>query len=296
MGPDFGDGVTVRALDVDGTEMVIAEAGGGGQPLLLVHGWTGSKEDFADWVHRLAGLGFHVVVPDQRGHGASAKPADESDYSLALFATDLLALADALDWKRFTLLGHSMGGMVAQVVALQAPERLEALVLMDTHHGPIEVDPEVVHLGVAAARTMGTGAIADMMASATEPGPLDTEAYQRVCAERPGHFEWGIEKTRNSSAAMFAAMLAEMATTEDRLAKLASLGMPTLVLVGDQDTPFMDASVAMAETISSAELVVLADGGHSPQFESPVAWWAAMETFLTRLVVRPSAQGASPGA
>jgi pimeloyl-ACP methyl ester carboxylesterase len=283
VGPEFGDGVTVRAVDVAGIELIIAEAGSGGRPLVLAHGWTGSKEDFADWVQPLADLGFHVVVPDQRGHGASAKPDDEAAYSLATYASDLLALADALAWDRFVLLGHSMGGMVAQFVALQAAVRLDGLVLMDTHHGPIEVDPEVVHLGVAAARTMGTGAIADMMASATEPGPLDTEAYRRVCQERPGHFEWGIEKTRHSSAAMFAAMLAEMSTTADRLGDLAALDVPTLVLVGDQDTPFMDASEAMANAIASATLVVLPDGGHSPQFESPAAWWSAMSTFLTSL-------------
>jgi pimeloyl-ACP methyl ester carboxylesterase len=291
MGPEFGDGAVVRPIDVGGIELVIAEAGAGGRPLLLAHGWTGSKEDFAEWVVPLAGLGFHVVVPDQRGHGASAKPEDEAEYSLATYATDLLALADALGWERFALLGHSMGGMVAQVLALKAGGRLDALVLLDTHHGPIEVDPEVVHMGVAAARTMGTGAIADMMASATEPGPLDTEAYRRVCAERPGHFEWGIEKTRNSSAAMFAAMLAEMSTTPDRLAALAGLTMPALVLVGDQDTPFMDASKAMADTIPGARLEVLPDGGHSPQFEAPDAWWAAMSSFLAGL-----APGNAPAA
>jgi pimeloyl-ACP methyl ester carboxylesterase len=283
MGPAFGEGVVVRAVEVGGAEYAIAEAGAGGRPLLLVHGWTGSKEDFADWVGPLAELGFHVVAPDQRGHGASTKPEGEDDYTLEIFASDLLLLADQLGWDRFVLLGHSMGGMVAQMLALRAGDRLDGLILMDTHHGPIEVDPEVVHLGVAAARTMGTGAIADMMASATEPGPLDTEAFQRVCAERPGHFEWGIEKTRNSSAAMFAAMLAEMAVTPDRLEALASLSMPTLVLVGDQDAPFIDASEAMAGAIPSARLDVLPDGGHSPQFESPDAWWGAMSSFLSSL-------------
>jgi pimeloyl-ACP methyl ester carboxylesterase len=283
MGPEFGEGVIVRPVALGAIELVIAEAGHGGRPLLLAHGWTGSKEDFAEWVVPLAGLGFHVVVPDQRGHGASAKPDQESDYSLETYADDLVALADALGWDRFVLLGHSMGGMVAQVLAAHAGDRLDGLVLLDTHHGPIEVDPEVVHLGVAAARSMGTGAIADMMASATEPGPLDTEAYRRVCAERPGHFEWGIEKTRNSSAAMFAAMLAEMSATPDRLESLAGLAVPTLVLVGDQDTPFMDASKAMAATIPGARLEVLPAGGHSPQFESPQAWWLAMSSFLTSL-------------
>jgi len=275
--------VVERTIGVGAIELAVAEAGAGGAPLLLVHGWTGSKEDFADWMTPLAEAGHHVVAPDHRGHGASSKPDDEAAYSLDILATDMLGLADALGWDRFALLGHSMGGMVAQKLALQDAARLRGLVLMDTHHGPVDVDASVVEAGIEMARTHGTAAIADMMAAAAAPGPLETEAYRRVCAERPGHFERGIEMTRRSSSAMFAAMLAEMAVTPSRLDGLAGLDVPTLVLVGDQDLPFIPASEALAATIPGARYEVLADAGHSPQFEAPAAWWAAMSSFLAGL-------------
>lgn len=275
--------VTHRSIDIGGIDLVVSESGVGGHPLMLVHGWTGARQDFADWMDPLADLGFHVVAPDNRGHGDSAKPISEDDYSLAIMAGDVVDLADALCWDSFVLLGHSMGGMVAQKVALALPGRLTGLILMDTHHGPVDVAPSIVEAGVEAARHRGTGAIADMMAAATEPGPLDTEAYRRVCAERPGHFEYGIGNTRRSSPAMFAAMLAEMAGTPSRLEDLAFLEVPTLVLVGEQDTAFLDAAYRLAESIPGAQLEVLPDGGHSPQFEAPEAWWKAMSGFVGSL-------------
>ncbi len=272
-----------RTFEANGLTFAALEAGEGGHPLLLVHGWTGAKEDFADWLEPLADLGHHVVAPDHRGHGDSAKPGSEDDYSFDLMAADMLAIADLLGWDQFVLLGHSMGGMVAQTLALQSPDRLVGLILMDTHHGQLDVDPAVVDAGVQAVRTLGIDAIADMMASASEPGPLDTEAYRRVCAERPGHFETGITKTRRSSAEMFAAMLIEMSQAPSRLPDLAELSVPTLVIVGDQDVPFIAASEAMANTIPGARYALLPDAGHSPQFEAPDAWWGAMSSFLTEV-------------
>src|SRR3954469_7144761 len=125
-------GIDVRDIEVgDGIHLNVAEAGRGGRPFLLVHGFTGAKEDFTEWLERLANQGWHAVANDNRGHGASSKPDDTGRYSFDALADDVLALADAL-WGRgahFVLLGHSMGGMVAQVVALRAPERLAALVL-----------------------------------------------------------------------------------------------------------------------------------------------------------------------
>src|SRR4051794_20252925 len=110
-----------------------AEAGSGGRPFVLVHGFTGAKEDFTEWLEPLAAEGWHAVAPDNRGHGESPKPDDEAEYSFDLMAGDVFELADSL-WGAgtpFVLLGHSMGGMVAQVAALRAPDRLAGLILMD---------------------------------------------------------------------------------------------------------------------------------------------------------------------
>ena len=84
---------------------------------------------------------------------------------------------------------------------------------------------------------------------------------------------------------MYAAMLTEMLSQEDRLEALRSLSVPTLVLVGEQDRPLRGASRRMAEAIPGARLEVIADAGHSPQVETPAAWAEVVRGFLASLPV-----------
>lgn len=260
-------------------ELAVVQAGAGGEPLLLVHGFTGSKEDFGDEMERLAARGFHVVAPDLRGHGSSDQPGDEADYSLAVFADDMWALADAVGWDRFHLLGHSMGGMIAQVMVLARPDRVHRLVLMDTHHGVVpDLDPDIIALGVHVARTEGLAVIQAVLKMGRDP--LTNPAYDRVCRERPGYEEWSDAKMLRCSAVMYASMLAQLASTEDRLDRLSAIGCPALVMVGELDAPFLDASKRIAERIPAATLDVLPLGGHCPQFEATDAWRASFDRFL----------------
>ena len=276
--------VTVATAEGD-ARLAIAEAGEGGRPLLLVHGFTGAKEDFTDWLDPLAERGWHAVAPDQRGHGASHQPTDEAAYHFDAFASDLHGLLDALGWAQCSALGHSMGGMVVQTAVLQAPERFEALVLMDTSHRGLRADAGLVELGVAIARAEGIAAVMAAQDALGDDEPLGTGAHQRLLATREGYREFGARKMLASSPAMYAAMLQAIthASAVDRLPHLAGLAMPTLVVVGDQDEPFLKPSRRMAEAIPGAELAVIPDAGHSPQFENPDAWWQALSAFLDRL-------------
>jgi pimeloyl-ACP methyl ester carboxylesterase len=269
---------------VNGVRLAIAEAGVGGRPVLLVHGFTGAKEDFTDYLEPLAELGWHAVAPDNRGHGASDKPEGTESYSLDLFTADTLALAEEL-WpgRPFVLLGHSMGGMVAQVLAVKAQDRLDGLILMDTGHGRLKIDREQLEKIDAIVESIGVAGLADIQARQTEPGPLESPAHLKLVAERPGYREFGERKLRASSSDMYRAMIAVIGTAEDRLDSLAAIKVPTLVIVGEQDAPFIVASENMAKTIPGAELVVLPDAGHSPQFENGDAWWAAVSGFLGRV-------------
>lgn len=266
-------------VHVGDARLVAAAAGEGGRPLLLVHGFTGCKEDFADEMDRLADLGFHVVAPDLVGHGASTHPTDEAAYSFDRFAADVFAVADHLGWERFDLLGHSMGGMVAQVMVLERPERIARLILMDTHHGRIEgIDADLVALGVHLARTEGLEVIQQLLREVEDP--TDSPAYERTCAERPGYREWAEAKMLACAPAMYASMLAQLESTTDRLEQLRTVTCPTLVLVGELDAAFVPASERMAAAIPGARLAVLPDGGHCPQFEATAAWRAAIDEFL----------------
>jgi pimeloyl-ACP methyl ester carboxylesterase len=250
-----------------------------GRHLLLVHGFTGAKEDFADHIDDLAALGWHVLAPDLRGHGGSPHPEGESAYSLDTFAADVAALVDGLGWDRFVLLGHSMGGMIAQVYALTHPARLDGLVLMDTSHGPVKLmERDLVEGGREVVRAGGMSALIE--ATRDSDGVLDSPAHQRVLAERPGYAEYGEKNSLASAPDMFLAMTAELFEQADRLDGLAQLDVPTLVIVGEQDAPFIEPSQQMARAIKGARLEVIADAGHSPQFENPSAWLSALTSFL----------------
>jgi len=277
-----------RTLTVAGAhgpiELCIAEAGAGGRPLVLVHGFTGAKEDFTDFLDDLAERGWHAVAPDQRGHGESAKPAHDGAYSLDVFAVDLLGLLDALGWPTAVALGHSMGGMVLQTALLAAPERFGAIVLMDTSHRALKgVDPEVIEAAVALAADGGMPAVLAAQAGLAGAG---APAHEHLVATRPGYAEFGDRKLLASAPAMYSAML--RAITDDRdpfdlLDRLGSVSVPALVVVGEQDAPFLKPSRRMAEAIPGAELVVLPDAAHCPQFENTAAWWEALTGFLDRL-------------
>ena len=276
--------LTERRVNLGDVELSIAEAGDGQRPLLLVHGFTGAKEDFTPWLDELAGLGWHAVAPDLRGHGQSSKPVAESAYTFEVMADDVLRLAGALGWNKFVLLGHSMGGMVAQFVARNAPDQLAGLILMDTTHGPLDtLDLDLIDAAVSIVRGQGIDVLADVMA--THEGPLTTPAHRRLLAEQAGYAEFTDHKFRTSSPAMYAAMAPVFPTAADRLDSLRHLPatVPVLVIVGEQDQPFLAPSRRMAAAVPLGSLAVIADAGHCPQFESTDAWWRALTEFLASL-------------
>lgn len=270
----------VRTVDGGGVPLAVVEAGQGGRPLLAVHGFTGSKEDFTPYFDRWAADGWHVASLDLRGHGESGKPDDPDDYSIVRMAADVLDVLDALGWDRAVLLGHSLGGMVVQEVVLTFDDRVDGLILMDTCHGVFPgVTPELAELGVAVVRDGGVEAY---MAATRDTGVAPNAADQLLRARDPEYAAWCDAKTLACAPAMFLGIIPSIARRRDRLADLAAVRCPTLVVVGEQDI-VVDDSRRMAETIAGAELAVVPGGGHCPQFESPDAWWQAVGGFLGRL-------------
>jgi len=258
-----------------GLEMGVAGSGPG---LLLVHGFGGAKEDFADHVPALA-RDHTVVIFDHRGHGASDKPEARAAYTLDRLVTDTLEVADAAGLDTFRLLGHSMGGMVSRKVVLREPARVDALVMMDTCAGPIPGFPvDLMEAGAEVALTRGKEGLLELFTFAT---PLETPAHRRLIAERPGYQAFNDKKFADYSATMWGALAIELAhQTDDLPALAAELRVPLLILVGEQDTPMVTASNMMHDAIPGSTLVVLPDAGHSPQFENPDAWIAAVGAFL----------------
>ncbi|MFG2987971.1 alpha/beta fold hydrolase [Streptomyces sp. NPDC048257] len=116
------------ALDIDGRSLSYLDFGGVGRPLLALHGHLSEGASFAALADAL-GPGWRVIAPDQRGHGDS----DRADgYTRAGYVADLRALVDHLGLDRFTVLGHSLGAINASHLAAELPERVDALINLDT--------------------------------------------------------------------------------------------------------------------------------------------------------------------
>lgn len=283
VGDHVGHGreVQVRVRVDDGVELEVWVEGDG-PGLVLVHGFGGAKEDFADHFRVLAET-HRVVTFDHRGHGESDKPHDPHGYTIERLRADVVAVADAVGLDRFRLLGHSLGGMVARGIALSHPERVEALVLMDTTHGPIPgFAAELMDAAAEVAIEQGKDALKELLDFAS---PLETPAYLRLLEARPGYQEFCNRKWDAISERMWAGLARAIAYQEEELHRLAEVACPTLVLVGEHDRPFVKASRRMASTIPGARLSVIPDAGHSPQFENPEVWFAELGGFLAALPV-----------
>ena len=269
---------SVRVQTDDGVSLAVLVAGDG-PGLLLVHGHGGCKEDFADHLAKLAER-YTVVMPDLRGHGESDKPANADMYSFDRIQRDLLQVADTLGFDTFTILGHSMGGMVVRGLVLDTPERIDALILMDTCAGPIDgFDPELMDLAASVAFNDGKAALKALLDMAS---PLDNPAYQRSLAERPGYQDFVDSKWNALSEVMWGSMVRAIAHQADDSDRMRAITAPTLVIVGELDLPFREASERMTDAIDGSELVVISGAGHSPQFENPSEWIAAVDAFLMR--------------
>jgi pimeloyl-ACP methyl ester carboxylesterase len=271
----------IRTVDLGDVSLEFAEAGEGPRRVLLVHGFTADRGEVAEVLPVLAERGWHAVAPDLRGHGHSDHPTAANAYSLEIMAVDLVGLADSLGWDRFVLVGHSMGGAVAQYVALDHPERLTGLVLASTFHGPVPgITMDLVQLGCWVVREAGMSGLADAMAARRAENPDSIAAFERLQEARPGYAELTRARLEATSPDMWMAMAPRFVDQEDRLDRLAGVEVPTAVIVGELDSTMLDDCRRLAAAIPGASLTVIPGAGHVPQVETPDAWWAALWGFL----------------
>jgi 3-oxoadipate enol-lactonase len=154
--------------------------------------------------------------------------------------------------------------------------------MMDTSAGPIHgFDPSLMDAAAEVAFSQGKSALKELLDAAQV---LETPAYKRVLAERPGYQAFVDKKWADSSAVMWGALAIALGHQSDDLDAMAtSLRCPLLILVGAEDTAFVSSANAMKTAIPAAELVVIPEAGHSPQFENPDVWIEALTKFLARV-------------
>lgn len=120
--------MSLSTFSSDGTRLRYRAFGGGPRAVVLVHGWMVSGAVWNDLLEAWQPEGVRLLVPDLRGAGSS-EPS-RSDYALARYAEDVIAVMTAAGVDRAVVAGHSMGGQIAQLVAATAPKRVEGLVLV----------------------------------------------------------------------------------------------------------------------------------------------------------------------
>lgn len=254
-----------------GVTLAVEDRGGGGTPLLLVHGYP---LDRSLWRAQIDGVrGRRVIAPDLRGSGESDIAPDAT--TMAAHADDLAALLDAMQVERCVFCGLSMGGYIAFEFMRRHPQRAAALVLMDTRSGADSDEGKAGrNAAIATARDKGSVAIADAMASKLFARDVDRQVQAAVVAQMSGAAVPGI-----------VAALGALRDRTDATALLGAIVVPTLVVVGAEDrlTP-PDAARAMADAIAGAELVVIDGAGHLPPVERPAETTAALQHFLDRVV------------
>jgi pimeloyl-ACP methyl ester carboxylesterase len=247
------------------------ESFGRGAPLVLLHPIATNRYF---WMHQTFALArtHRVLVPDLRGHGLSARPS--AGYGIRDLACDLLAVFDDAGVEAAALVGNSAGGMIAVQTALDAPERVTALVVVSagTNLGPsvppvvfqayaerFEAAFEFMLRGATSARTKAERPeVCAFLSDAYRVGEnFAPEVFLSTLADPGGVFHWDVRE------------------------RLAELRRPTLVLAGAEDQAIPpEATRVLAERIPGAERRVVPEVGHFYPLERPLEFNADLRAFL----------------
>jgi pimeloyl-ACP methyl ester carboxylesterase len=252
---------------LDGLELHYEERGSG-RPLLLVPGIPAIASDWAPLAERLSGA-RRVIAYDNRGSGRST--VTPGPYTTAGLAADAVALLDSLEIERADVFGVSLGGMIAQELALAWPERVDRLVLGCTHCGVAHAAPMPREAGRAFAMETDDWEVRmRSLAAFAFASDVDPVLLERFVERKAGDVQ-DIEGYR----AQIAAVLAH--DTHDRLTEIHR---PTLILTGDDDRVIPAASSdVLHERIPRSVLYVIRGAGHLFFLEQPDETLRALEIF-----------------
>jgi pimeloyl-ACP methyl ester carboxylesterase len=274
---EFGDFMHARRASggaqrftVNGVSLAV-EVRGDGPAILFVHGYPFDRTIWRDQIDALDG--HRRIAPDLRGMGESDAP--DLGYGMAIYADDLAALLDTLGVDDVVLCGLSMGGYVIFEFLRRWRSRVRGLILIDTRAEADGAEARRARDAAAAtARESGAEAVAEAMlpkvlsAATLEHDPSAAERIRRIMAATP--------------VAGIVGALSAMRDRHDSTGLLPTLaGLPTLVMVGEDDTVTPpDSARRMAAAIPGARLVVVPGAAHVPPVEQPAETTTAIREFL----------------
>jgi 3-oxoadipate enol-lactonase len=264
----------VPHIDTNGI-VTFYEDTGHGPPVVLIHGHGSDRRLWDLQATALVEAGYRVIRHDVRGHGRSSVPP--SGYTWENYALDLRDLLDGLALPRAHVVGLSMGGGIALQFALDFPERVSSLVLVDSTLPGFDYSPEY------------GSAIEELVAAVRAEGPR--AAFERLWLTHllfdglrrfPERFELVRTMALEYAAADYLDETPFAPPERQAVDRLAELRAPTLVLVGELDIPdFQIIAEVLVGNIAGARLQVIADSGHVPPLEQPQAFNEALLGFLT---------------
>jgi len=264
------DAVTATTLHTDRGEFSALTAGDGTSGhVVLVPGWTGSKEDFVPILPMLADAGFGVISYDQRGQFETPGAPDD-DYSMAGFAADAAAVAATTGAATTHLLGHSFGGLVAQQAAVDDPVRWRTVSLLCSGPGALGETPERRLSDIVAA--LDGGVSGRDMALAMNPD-LDPDSNPIDA--------FVVDKFDRTSTACLAAMTRHLIDTPDLTDAVAATGLPCWVGRGVDDEAWPHEDQDDQARRLGTRTQVVPSSAHSPAIENPSGLIAAWLPFLT---------------
>jgi len=235
------------------------EVHGEGEPLVLVHGWSGNIRlnwELTGWIEALAPV-WQVIAVDIRGHGDSDKPHDPEAYTYAAMATDVTAVMDHLGVERADFVGYSLGAFVGAHLLGHDADRMVSAVLMgigDEDDESLALAPRIA----AALRAPSPSEITD----------LEAAAYRSIVDLDP-------RNDREALAVSALTMWPEGYPVELGGLGLAGIGVPVLIVNGSNDLPYARTDDALAAAIPGSQLVEIPDADHlsvmaDPRFKDEV--------------------------
>jgi len=263
--------VTLHAVTLPaGITLQYAEKGHGrGQVVIFLHGYTDSWFSWSRVLPLLPSR-FHAYAITQRGHGDSDKPA--TGYAMTDFSEDVVAFMDHFGIREATVVGHSMGSVIAQRLAIDHPDRVSRLVLVGSGADP-DQNPVLLDL-------------ADFVDTLTDPiDPAFVYDFQAstVYSPVPADFlDTVVAESLKVPARVWQAALHGL-VEENTLGELGALAAPTLIFWGDKDDifPYPD-QVELEQGIPRVTLLVYPDTGHGLHWERPERFTEDLVRFLMR--------------
>lgn len=252
-------GVVHRQVQIPGGPLTLLDTGIDGPTVVLVPGFTGSKEDFQFLLEPLAAAGIRGIAVDQRGQYESAGPDDLDAYTVDALAADLLALVAALDLGPVHVVGHSFGGLVSRAAVLKEPTAFRSLVLMGS--------------GPSALTGRRADAMPYMRQILQEQGLLAvweaSKALPTAKPQTPEVLEFLEKRFLAGSPAALLGMGDALISEPDRVDELAAVRLDVLVMYGEADDAWLPHQQdEMAERLG-APVVVVPGSIHSPAAENP---------------------------